>query len=175
MRELTQKMGTALLLFQLENYKDWDVEPSNDKHGFLIATNRNSSQKYAILVRTRNHEKDGHSCSSFTYEDAKKLRDFAGNNLIPMIAYVIVKADKTICTFLIKLDDLDAMQDESIIIKESEDKKHYLFVYGNQNHPSKVTTDSGKIKNLEHDHDIFEKVLKEERILHIVMSADSNL
>lgn len=175
-QDITKHMGERLVMFQLMKYRNWEVDYVDYVGADLIAIDREKNQKYAISVKTKNHETDGHSCSLFKNKDAKKLREFAAdmsdsNPMIPVVAYVIVKLDGTICTFLINLDDLDEMRNEGKMVKSGNGG--YLFIYGNQNHPNNVKTQKGRERNLKLDAENFEKVLNEQRISHIVTSLQS--
>lgn len=176
--DINKNMGERLVMFQLMKYKNFDVDYVDYVGADLIAIDRENNKKYAISVKTKNHETDGHSCSLFKTKDAEHLRQFAesmscGDTVIPIVAYVIVKLDNSVCTFFISLDDLDELREEGEIIKYSIKDSGYLFVYGNQSNPDNLSTDKGKEKNRELDKIIFERVLNEKRISHIVTTLNS--
>ena len=175
--DITKAMGERLVIFWLMKYLNWDADYVDYVGADIIAIDRVNNKKYAISVKTKNHETDGHSCSLFTTNDAEHLREFASEisngecPCIPVVAYVIVKLDRTMCMFLITLDDMEALKNEGEIIRDG--KKGYLFVYGNQHNPDKCTTEKGKAENRELDKVIFSKVLKEKRIYHVVEKLES--
>lgn len=147
---ITQNMGERLIAAQLSEYKGWEVEYVDYVGADLLALDPKTKNRYAISVKTRRHKKDGDSCSLFKDKDAKKLREFAAsisreNNIaIPIVAYVVVKQDYSLCSFIINLDDLDAMREEqdNEIVKykllhkkgtlDAHEERDYQFTYGKE-------------------------------------------
>lgn len=170
--DITKHMGERLVMFYLMKYLDWEVDYVDYVGADLIAIEKSTQHKFAISVKTKNHETDGHSCSLFTHGDARKLKEFASEIstddecVVPLVAFVIIKLDGTVCVFVANLKDLEEMAEENLIFEKKEN--NYLFVYGNQNNPKNCKTEKGYNDNLKKDREIFENVLKERRITHII-------
>lgn len=178
--EITKTMGETLVMFQLSKYGGVEVNYVDSTGADLIAIDlEDQTRRYAISVKTRNHKSDGHSCSSFRFEDEVYLKKFAANmsydkvKMVPIVAYVVIRLDGAVCTFFINLDDLVEMSKESKIIKVGKNN-NYLFVYGNQGNPSNCKSTKGKEKSISRDKAIFDTVLKENRIKHIVLPLTDN-
>lgn len=171
--DITKNMGERLVMFQLMKYKKWDVDFVDYVGADLIALDKEKGVKYAISVKTKNHETDGHTCSLFTDKDAEYLREFAAdmsdNNsvMIPLVAFVIIKLDGTICTFIVNLDDLDDLRNEGDIVKYSS-KDGYYLIYGSSSNPNNLRTERGRENYEINDKEKFGKVLFEKRISHII-------
>lgn len=168
---ITQNMGERLIAAQLTEYKNWEVEYVNYVGADLIALDKKTNRRYAISVKTRRHKNDSDSCSLFKDKDARKLREFSASFsreadvVIPIVAYVVVKKDGTLCSFIINLDDLDDMREErnNGIVKykllhkkgtlDAHEEKNYLFTYGREQ---------------------LESIKKEKRICYIIRHLDSN-
>lgn len=129
---ITQHMGERLTMFHLYHYLDWDVEYVDYVGADIIAIDHCQQKKYAISVKTRKMSEkwngnkvtpESRSVTSFRDTDAMLLRCFANDmGMEALVAYVVVfqsigkeKGNNSAFLFLIGLDDLEDMRDDSSI------------------------------------------------------------
>lgn len=146
--DINKGMGERMVMHQLITYKNWDAEYIDYVGADIIAIDHKTKAKYAISVKTRIHQYDDETCSLFTNKDAENLRKFAtdmsreGDEYVPLVAYVVVKKNGTLCSFYIALSDLEDMRQEERIVKTTlkKDKNFvdrnieqgYRFCYGDE-------------------------------------------
>lgn len=132
--EINKNMGERLVMHMLMTYWNWDVEIIDYIGADLIAIDNVNQEKYAISVKTRDLSRESQTNSHFKESDYKYLCEFSSDmskvfkeEMIPLIAFVMLTKAGHMLVLLINAYDFDDMNKENKIVK------NYHFNVGDEN------------------------------------------